>query len=182
MASTPYGRGGRKKYVYLMLADNSACRVCPCGRDVSLVHRPHRHPLPHLNDSPNRSSTFLSLPPLPRRDGCRIDPQPFLGLSRVLLQPFQHRIPRRILPIPPAPTVFDQRVIDVGAIGRSISAGAHPYHPTHYVCNVWLESGGGRALHRQTGHPLLRAEFPLADEPASQGTARVDPRSLDVAI
>jgi len=30
--------------------------------------------------------------------------------------PFQDRIGRHILPIPPAPAVFDQRVIDVGAI------------------------------------------------------------------
>jgi len=28
----------------------------------------------------------------------------------------QHRIPWRILPIPPAPALFDQRVINVGAI------------------------------------------------------------------
>ena len=34
------------------------------------------------------------------------------------LQPFKHRITRRILPIPPAPAVFDQRVIDVGPIGQ----------------------------------------------------------------
>ena len=32
--------------------------------------------------------------------------------------PFQDRIPRRILPIPPTPAVLDQRVIDVGAIGQ----------------------------------------------------------------
>ena len=50
--------------------------------------------------------------------GCGSAHKPFLRLSCFLLQPFQHRIPRRILPIPPAPAVFDQRVIDVGAIGQ----------------------------------------------------------------
>jgi hypothetical protein len=34
----------------------------------------------------------------------------------VPLSPFQHRIPRRILPIPPAPVIFDQCVIDIGAV------------------------------------------------------------------
>ena len=32
------------------------------------------------------------------------------------LKTFQHRIARHILPIPPAPAAFDQRVVDVGAI------------------------------------------------------------------
>jgi len=45
----------------------------------------------------------------------RTNPQSFLRLSRFLLQPFQHGIPRRILPIPPAPACFDQLVIDVRA-------------------------------------------------------------------
>ena len=35
--------------------------------------------------------------------------------SKLLLQ---HRIPWCIFPIPPAPAVFDQCVIDVGAIGQ----------------------------------------------------------------
>ena len=55
-------------------------------------------------------------------------------------------------------------------------------HPPYSLCNVWLEGGGGRNVLRDTGHPLLRAELPLADEPASHGMARVDPRSLEVAI
>ena len=73
-------------------------------------------PRRHLVASPLLAASTGSLPPLPRRHRLRIGPQPFLRLSRFLLQPFKHRIPRRILPIPPAPAVFDQRVIDVGAI------------------------------------------------------------------
>jgi hypothetical protein len=61
-----------------------------------------------------RSSALL--PPVPQRDGCRIDPQAFLGLSRFLLKSFKFRISWRILPIPPTPAVFDQRVVDVGPI------------------------------------------------------------------
>ena len=45
-----------------------------------------------------------------------MSPQAFLGVSRLNLQLLQHCISRRILPIPPAPAVFDQCVIDVGAI------------------------------------------------------------------
>lgn len=48
----------------------------------------------------------------------RISPQTFPRLSCFVLKPFQHRIPWRILPVPPAPAVFDQRVIDVGPIGQ----------------------------------------------------------------
>jgi hypothetical protein len=48
----------------------------------------------------------------------RISPQPFLNLSRSVLQRFEYGIPRRIFPIPPAPAVFDERVIDVGPIGQ----------------------------------------------------------------
>ena len=44
-----------------------------------------------------------------------INPQAFLRLSRFFLQPFQHGITWRILPIPPAPPLFDECVIDVGA-------------------------------------------------------------------
>jgi len=51
---------------------------------------------------PSRSTKF---PPLPRRHGMWIDPQAFLGVSCFLLSPFQHGIPRRILPIPRAPAV-----------------------------------------------------------------------------
>ena len=41
-----------------------------------------------------------------------------LRASCVLLEPFWFRITRRILPIPPAPAVFDQRVVNVGAIAQ----------------------------------------------------------------
>jgi hypothetical protein len=37
----------------------------------------------------------------------RISPQTLLGFSCSLLQPFEHRISRHVLPIPPAPAVFD---------------------------------------------------------------------------
>ena len=51
--------------------------------------------------------------------------KPFLGLSGVPLQPFQHSISRSLLPMPPAPAVLHQCVIDVGAIGENyISNGA----------------------------------------------------------
>jgi len=46
----------------------------------------------------------------------RVSPQPFPPLSCFPLQSFEDDIPRRILSIPPAPAVLDQRVIDVGAI------------------------------------------------------------------
>ena len=47
----------------------------------------------------------------------RIGPQAFPRLARGLsLKPFQYRISLRIPPIPPGPAVFDQLVIDVGAI------------------------------------------------------------------
>jgi hypothetical protein len=61
-------------------------------------------------------SDSFSLPPLPWRHMSPGNPQAFLGFSCFLLQPFKHCISWRILPIPPAPAVFDQRVIDVGAI------------------------------------------------------------------
>jgi len=46
----------------------------------------------------------------------RISPQPLPPLSCFLLQPLKHRIARRILPIPPAPAVYDERVIGVCAV------------------------------------------------------------------
>lgn len=52
-------------------------------------------------------------------------PTNLLGFSCFLLQPFQHRVCRRILPIPPTPTVFDQRMVDVSAIQQEdVSKGA----------------------------------------------------------
>lgn len=47
-----------------------------------------------------------------------ISPQPDPGCSCFPFEFLKHHIPRRILPIPPAPAVFDQHVIDVGAIGQ----------------------------------------------------------------
>ena len=61
-------------------------------------------------------SSCLPLPPLPRRHGLGISPQAFPGLSCVVLQPFQHRILWRVLPIPPAPALLDEFLIDVRAI------------------------------------------------------------------
>ena len=51
----------------------------------------------------------------------RISPYAFLGLSCVLLQPFQYHypIPRRILPISPAPALRDEFLIRVRAIGQA---------------------------------------------------------------
>jgi len=48
--------------------------------------------------------------------GCESAHKPFLAFLASFSKPFQHRIPRRILPIPPPPAVFGQRVIHVGAI------------------------------------------------------------------
>ena len=47
-----------------------------------------------------------------------ISPQAFPGFSCVLLQPFKHRISRRILPIPPAPALLDEFLIEVHPIGQ----------------------------------------------------------------
>ena len=58
------------------------------------------------------------LPPLPRRHRLRIGPQAYLGVSCCLLQAFQHRIPRRILPIPPAHPLSDEFLIQVHPIGQ----------------------------------------------------------------
>jgi hypothetical protein len=68
-----------------------------------LVRVQHRHPRSRV-------------PVHPRRHGLRISPQAFLRFQRFLLQPLKLSIPWRILPIPPAPAVFDKCVIDVGAI------------------------------------------------------------------
>lgn len=54
--------------------------------------------------------------PLSQQHRVRIDPQALLRRSYVLLQSLQHSISRRVLPIPPTPTVFDECVIEVGAI------------------------------------------------------------------
>src|SRR5712692_981712 len=62
------------------------------------------------------TGSLAHLAPFPRRHRLRISPQPFPPLSCFLLQHFLHRIPRRIFPVPPAPALFDQRVIDVRSI------------------------------------------------------------------
>ena len=38
-------------------------------------------------------------------------------LTRFLRESFQHRIPQRVCPIPPAPAVLDEFAIEVHAIG-----------------------------------------------------------------
>jgi hypothetical protein len=64
-------------------------------------------------------------PSRPRRHRLWISPQPLPARSGIPLQPFEHRISRRILPIPPAPAVFDLHVIDVGSIRQEdITKGA----------------------------------------------------------
>jgi hypothetical protein len=61
----------------------------------------------------------------PRWDGGRINPQASLGLLGVLLQSFKYRVTGRILPIPPAPALLHEFLIDVGAIRlMHISKGA----------------------------------------------------------
>ena len=46
----------------------------------------------------------------------RINPQAFLRVSCILLQVLKLGIPWRILPVPPAPAIFHQFMVDVGAI------------------------------------------------------------------
>jgi hypothetical protein len=59
---------------------------------------------------------FVSAPsPLPRRHRLRMAHKP---LACVFLQPFQHHIPRRLLPIPPAPAALDEFLIQAHAIGQ----------------------------------------------------------------
>jgi hypothetical protein len=68
---------------------------------------------------------LFPFPPLPQRFRLRISPQPFLPLSCFRLKTFQHRISRRILPIPPAPAMLDEFLIQVHAIGQEhVSNGA----------------------------------------------------------
>ena len=47
-----------------------------------------------------------------------VDPQTPLRFSCFLLQPLKDRIPWRVLPIPPAPALLDQFLIDVRSIGQ----------------------------------------------------------------
>ena len=66
-----------------------------------------------------------ALPPLPRGHGIRIGPESPSPLPGFGFQLFESAIPRGILPIPPTPAIFDERVIDVGAIQQEhISKGA----------------------------------------------------------
>ena len=96
----------------------------PSGRTAAQYRNPTSSPAPaavHLAFS-LRQQPF---PPLPRRHLNRINPQASLGFPCFLLQPFEYHILWRILPIPPTPAIFDERVIDVGAIQQEhISKGA----------------------------------------------------------
>jgi hypothetical protein len=62
--------------------------------------------------------SLLPLPPLPRRHWIRIGSQSFPPHSCFLLQPFEHRISRRILPLPPAPALSDEFLIEIHPIGQ----------------------------------------------------------------
>jgi hypothetical protein len=93
------------------------------------------------------------LPPFPRRHRLRIGPQAFLRLSCFRLQSFEHGIPWCILPIPPAPAVFDQRVIDVGAIRQEhISKGASV--AILPIAAVLWGHGISRFRRRENPHPI----------------------------
>ena len=64
-------------------------------------------------------------PSLPRRHRLRINPQPFLGLSCILLESIEFSIHRRILLIPPTQPVIHQHVVDIRSIRQEhISNGA----------------------------------------------------------
>jgi hypothetical protein len=61
-------------------------------------------------------STSTKSSPLPRWHRLPIGPQPYPGSACSRFQFLKHHIPIRILPIPPAPAVFDQCVIDISSI------------------------------------------------------------------
>src|SRR5262249_37261265 len=93
-----------------------------CSTHSPLGGGPGEQPLPSDSVSSGTMSDVERLPSPcptinPRRNRRRISPQPFLRLSGFLLQPFKYRISRRILPIPPAPAVFDHHVIEIHATG-----------------------------------------------------------------
>jgi hypothetical protein len=79
--------------------------------------------------------------PLPRRYRPQISPQHFPPLSCVLLQLFENSITLRILPISPAPALFDQRVIDVGAIRQKYVGNGAPMlvEAVRLECYVFAE-------------------------------------------
>ena len=64
----------------------------------------------------DRPPISIPVPPWEWRKRLRIIPQAFLRLSCFLLQPFQDRIPRRMLPIPPTPALLDEFLIEVHSI------------------------------------------------------------------
>ena len=71
------------------------------------------------------ASSCLPPPPLPRRHRLWISPQSSLSLSCFLLQSFEDDIARRIRPIPPAPALLDEFLIDVCSIRQDyVSKGA----------------------------------------------------------
>ena len=55
---------------------------------------------------------FCRMSPLPRWHRLRISPQTFLGISRFRLQSLKVHVSYCILPIPPAPAIRDQRMVD----------------------------------------------------------------------
>ena len=83
----------------------------------------HSIPTAQYSDVPLEHPTFENLN-FSRHShggtGCGSAHKPFSGLSCFLLQLLKLRIHRRILPIPPtpAPALFDELLIDVGAIGQ----------------------------------------------------------------
>jgi hypothetical protein len=87
---------------------------------------------------------FSPLPPLPRRHRLRISPQALSRFPCFFLQPFQHRISWRIFHVPPAPAVFDQRVIG------SSNAGLSGSRSSIFACN-----GRGTFSHPGPSRPLL---------------------------
>jgi len=92
-----------------------------CSRTKSLLGQSRA-----TNDYRGRPFLRQFLPPLPRWHRLRISPQPYPASSCSRFQFFENHIPRRILPIPPTPAFFDERVIDVSSIRQSTSAMVRP--------------------------------------------------------
>jgi hypothetical protein len=126
---TPFGaepslrlsRGGRSSRC-LKHGDHTApCTSADQGRTLVLCRKNHSPGPAVMSDSPglwNHPTLPCPLSPLPRRHRLWISPQAFPRLSCVLLQPFQHYIPWCILPIPLAPVVLDEFLIESHAIGQ----------------------------------------------------------------
>ena len=65
----------------------------------------------------SRAIALFAFPVYPWGDGCWINPQAFLP-SRAYFPNLRERHPPALLPIPRAPAVFEERVIQVHAIGQ----------------------------------------------------------------